>query len=71
MTSDLLLDLIRQAESAGAQVTGVVSDLEPTSQSLWRSLGITSDGTTSFANPADSNRPEDLLIVPCLFASLL
>ena len=56
MTSDLLMDLIRQAESAGAEVTGVVSDLGPTNQALWRSLGIASDGVTSFTNPADPSR---------------
>ncbi|KAF0288772.1 Transposable element P transposase [Amphibalanus amphitrite] len=56
MTADLLFDLVRQAESAGALVTGVVSDLGPTNQGLWRALGIAHDRKTSFTNPADPNR---------------
>ncbi|KAF0310977.1 Transposable element P transposase [Amphibalanus amphitrite] len=56
MTADLLFDLVRQAESAGALVTGVVSDLGPTNQGLWRALGIAHNRRTSSTNPADPNR---------------
>uniref|UniRef100_A0A2S2PJV8 Transposable element P transposase n=1 Tax=Schizaphis graminum TaxID=13262 RepID=A0A2S2PJV8_SCHGA len=50
MTKTLLLSIITSLHDAGFEVKAAVSDMAPCNESLWSSLGITSD-ITSFEHP--------------------